>query len=164
MEVTDLEANLEEQSKAVHQEVPKEHATVRAVRGLRKQHRGQNLATECCQKPKEQTRENCGSLKKLTTTTKNQTRDMVSRTSKSWMFRRRHQPKPERKSGIRNQGLRQQLQGKREFTKNYRKTTGLELEKQTAKFTVGLQKIKDWTLWRGQPPPKQKKTLLAMLA
>jgi hypothetical protein len=43
---TDLEANLEEKEpEAVHEEVPKEQATVKPVE-LRKQHRGRNLAAE----------------------------------------------------------------------------------------------------------------------
>jgi hypothetical protein len=40
---------------AEHQEVPKEEAAVMLVRGLRKQHRDQKSATECCQKTKERT-------------------------------------------------------------------------------------------------------------
>jgi hypothetical protein len=41
--------------------------------------------------------------------------------------------------------------------KVFRKTIRLELGNRTARSTVGLQRIKDWTLWKGQPPPKQKK-------
>jgi Fe2+ transport system protein B len=41
----DLKANPEEmESKSEHQEIPKEHATVKPVGGLRKQHRGRKLA------------------------------------------------------------------------------------------------------------------------
>jgi hypothetical protein len=29
--------------------------------------------------------------------------------------------------------------------------------KQIAGSSVGLQQGKDWTLWRGRPPPKRKK-------
>jgi hypothetical protein len=54
MEVMDLKANPEEiQSEAEHQEVPKEQATVKPVGGLRKRHRGQNLAAERHCKPKD---------------------------------------------------------------------------------------------------------------
>jgi hypothetical protein len=66
-------------------------------------------------------------------------------------------PKPELKYGIRNRRLRQQLRSKREFTKIYRKTTGLEITKQIAKSAVGLRKIRNCTLWRGRPPLKWKK-------
>jgi hypothetical protein len=60
---------------------------------------------------------------------KNWTRDVVCGTLKRQTSRRRYQPKLEHKNGIRNQGLRQQLQSKREFTKIYRKITGLEITK-----------------------------------
>jgi hypothetical protein len=40
---------------------------------------------------------------------------------------------------------------------NLQKSTGLKIAKWIARCTVGLQRIKDWTLWRSQPPPKQKK-------
>jgi hypothetical protein len=46
----------------------------------------------------------------------------------------------------------------------FRKTCRLEIVKRIAGFSVGLQKIRDWTLWRGQPPQKWKKNLRAMLA
>jgi hypothetical protein len=64
-ETMDLEANPEEESEEVHREVLKEHAAVKHVGGLRKQHRGWNLAAECHQKSKERTWRNCGSQKKL---------------------------------------------------------------------------------------------------
>jgi hypothetical protein len=56
MEVMDLEANPEEkESEVVHWEVLKEHAAVKHVGGLRKEHRGRNLAAECRQMSKEWT-------------------------------------------------------------------------------------------------------------
>jgi hypothetical protein len=39
--------------------------------------------------------------------------------------------------------------------------TGRKFTKQIAGSSVGLQQGKDWTLWRGQPPPKRKKRLQA---
>jgi hypothetical protein len=66
MDDMDLKANPEEkESKAVHKEVSKEHTAVKPIGGLRKWHRGQNLATECCQKPKEWSRISCGSQRKF---------------------------------------------------------------------------------------------------
>jgi hypothetical protein len=60
------EPNLEEmQSRVEHQEVPKEHASVKPVGGLRKRHRGWNLAAKRRHKLEEQTWGNCGSQKKL---------------------------------------------------------------------------------------------------
>jgi hypothetical protein len=41
----------------------------------------------------------------------------------------------------------------------FSKTMRLEIAKQIARSTVGMQKIKCWTLWRGQPPPKWEKKL-----
>jgi hypothetical protein len=98
------------QSEAVHREVPKARAAVKPVGGLRKWHRGRNLATERSQKPKEQTRGNCGSRRKLVVTCsgttrrakvarrkgnavgKNRTRDVVRGTLKRRKFGRRRQP------------------------------------------------------------------------
>jgi hypothetical protein len=51
MEVMDLEANPEEKES----KILKEHAAVKHVGGLRKEHRGWNLAAECHQKSKEWT-------------------------------------------------------------------------------------------------------------
>jgi hypothetical protein len=93
------------------------------------------------------------------------TRDNVVRgTLKGQKFGRRRHLKPECKYGIRNRCVRQQLQSEREFTKIYRKTAGLEIVKRIARSTVGLRTIRNWTLWRGQPLPKWKEDLLALLA
>jgi hypothetical protein len=43
--------------------------------------------------------------------------------------------------------------------KTYRKSTGLEISKRIARCNVGLQRIKDWTLWKVRPPSKRKKKL-----
>jgi hypothetical protein len=83
----------------------------------------------------EGTRGNCGSRKKLATAgrkmthhtgvawrkvhviRKNQTKDKAGQgTSKRRMFGRRHQPKPERKSGIKDRGTRWQLHLKNKKT------------------------------------------------
>jgi hypothetical protein len=72
----------------------------------------------------------------------------------SCVFRIQNQ---EGKNGIRNRGLRQQLQSKRESTKIYRKNTGLEIIKEIARSLVALRKVQDWTRWKGRPPPKRKK-------
>jgi hypothetical protein len=62
-----MEANPEEiGSEAEHDKFPKEQAAVKPVGGLRKRHRGRNLAAERRQKPKERTWGICGSLKLLT--------------------------------------------------------------------------------------------------
>jgi hypothetical protein len=33
----------------------------------------------------------------------------------------------------------------------------METEKRIVRSSTGLRKVSDWTLWRGQPPPKWKK-------
>jgi hypothetical protein len=133
----------------------------------------EDTAVEIGRAPKERIQENCGHQKKLgaahrrmthfaaVTWCKGQGKDDVApRTSKRQTFGRRHQPKPEHKNGIRNRGLRQQLQSKREFTKIYRKTMGLEIVRRIVGPSVRLQKIRNWMLRRGRPPPKWKKKLL----
>jgi hypothetical protein len=65
-EVTDLEANPEEmESEAEYREVPKEHAAVETGKAPNKRHRGWHLVAKRRQKPKERTRGNYGSRKKL---------------------------------------------------------------------------------------------------
>jgi hypothetical protein len=44
----------------------------------------------------------------------------------------------------------------RNVNKTLRKTTGLETVKRIERSTVRLWKMRNWTLWRGRPPPKQK--------
>jgi hypothetical protein len=58
---------------AVHEEVPKEDATVETGRALKKQRRGQSLAPDHCRKPKEQTQGSGGSWKKLAATCRRMT-------------------------------------------------------------------------------------------
>jgi hypothetical protein len=41
----------------------------------------------------------------------------------------------------------------------FTKTRRLVVAKRTARATVEMQKMKNWTLWRGLPPPKRKKKL-----
>jgi hypothetical protein len=83
---------------------------------------------------------------------------------------------PECNYGIRDRGLKQKLQGSKgikdiggrlplcprnERTSSwiYRKTIdSLEIAKQNAGSYDASREIKDWTLWRGRPPPKRKTT------
>jgi hypothetical protein len=52
-------------SKAEHEELPKEEATVKPVRAIKKWYGDQNLAIRHCQKLKKRTHSNDGSQKKL---------------------------------------------------------------------------------------------------
>jgi hypothetical protein len=172
----DLEANPgEKESGAVHEEVPKEHAAVKPVGGLRKWHRGQHLAAGRHGQPEEGTWGNYGFWKKLVAARGRMTRhagvaqhkghrlqgqskdDVLPRTSKRRTLGRRYQQKLECKNGIRNRGLRQELQSKKEFNKTLRETLELEIVKRA--MSSRLRKIKNWTLWRGRAPSEMEKEI-----
>jgi hypothetical protein len=53
------------QSVEEHQDVPSEDVTVMPVKGLKERHRGRKSIAERRGEPKELTRENCGSRRKL---------------------------------------------------------------------------------------------------
>jgi hypothetical protein len=100
---TELEAKPEKkESEAEYEKVFTEQAAVKPVGGLRKRHRGLNLAAELPQIPKERSRGSCGSRKELTVAGRD---NVVRGNLKRRTFGRRHQPKSERKSGIRTLGL-----------------------------------------------------------
>jgi hypothetical protein len=66
MEATDLKGNPEEmECESEHKEIPKEDAVVKPVEGRKKRHRGQKLAAGRHGEPKELTRGDCGSRRKL---------------------------------------------------------------------------------------------------
>jgi hypothetical protein len=132
------------ESGAEHREVPKKLVAVKPIGGLRKQHRGQNLAIECHQEQEGRTRGNCGSRKKLVATGRKITlragvvrrkghgRNIIARGApKRRTLGRRHQPKPECKSGIKDRGKRRQLRLKNEKTtaRIFGKTFGREIAK-----------------------------------
>jgi hypothetical protein len=52
-----------------------------------------------------------------------------------------------------------QLESTGSVIKTYRKSSGLEIAERIARSTIGLQRIKDWTSWKGRPPPKWQKKL-----
>jgi hypothetical protein len=54
------------QSAEEHQDIPCENVVVRQVKGLRKQSRGRKSTAGLREEPKELTRGNCGSQRKLT--------------------------------------------------------------------------------------------------
>jgi hypothetical protein len=55
------------------------------------------------------------------------------------------------------------LRSERTTSGTNRKTIELEVVKQATEMSTGLLKIRNRTLWRGRPPPKRKKNLLAVL-
>jgi hypothetical protein len=166
-------------SGAEHRKAPKKHVAVKPIGGLRKQHRGRNLAIECRQEPEGRTRGNRGSREKLVAAGRKMTlregvaqgkghgRNNVARGApKRRTLGRRHQPKPECKSGIKDRGTRRQLRLENEKTAGriFGKTFGREIAKRGAGSSSGLRRNKNWALLRCLPPPKRKKSLLAVLA
>jgi hypothetical protein len=72
------------------------------------------------------------------------------------MFGRRHQLKPEHKTGV--PGLRQQLQSKREFTKIYRKTIRLEIASKFPDLLLGCEN-QGLDIMEGLTPSKMEKEI-----
>jgi hypothetical protein len=64
-------------------------------------------------------------------------------------------------SSIEGMNRREQprLEGVRKCNDIMWKTFRLEIVKRANEMSSGLQKVRKWTLWRGRPPPKQKKKL-----
>jgi hypothetical protein len=136
---------------------------------------GRNIAAGRCVKPKELSRGDCGSWRKLAAACrkvshcarvawrkgciakKNQTRNNVARwAQRGQTFGRRRWVDPEGSTGVRRLHLKiERTADGRIFGKTYR----LETAKRIAGSSVGLQKMRDWTLWRGRQPQKRKKRL-----
>jgi hypothetical protein len=62
-------------------------------------------------------------------------------------------------NGTRNRDFKEQLRLGNERTTSviYRKTIMLEIVKRAVRISSRMRKVTDWTLWRGQPPPKTKR-------
>jgi hypothetical protein len=180
-EATDMEANPEEKE---HREVPMEDAAVKSSGALKQRHRSQHLAARRRGKPQERTQGKDGFRKKLAAARrgtrregvtqrkgnavrKNRTRCNVEQGSrKEWTFGKRHRTKPKGSHGVKNRDAKEQLRLRSERTSGgiFGKTFGLEVAKRAARSSVMMRKITDWTLWRGRPPPKRKKSLFTALA
>jgi hypothetical protein len=80
---------------------------------------------------------------------------------KEWTFRKRHHTKQTGSHSIRNRGFKEQLHlgSKKVSGRIFRKMIRLGITKQIARSSVRMRKMRDWTLWRGLPPPKGKKRL-----
>jgi hypothetical protein len=80
---------------------------------------------------------------------------------KRWTFRRRRRAHLECNKGIRNWHFNEQLHlgSKRISGGIYTKALMLEIVKQAVGISSRLQKVRDWTLWRGQPILKRKMRL-----
>jgi hypothetical protein len=117
------------------------------------------------------------------------TKDKVMlRSPKGGTFGKRLWKGPECNTGIRDRGLRQNLQGRYKvkdlgsrqpryvknpdlkkvqvkstgnFDMNLTKAARMEIAKRIVGSSDNLRPDKDWNLWRGRPPPKQKKDGIA---
>jgi antitoxin (DNA-binding transcriptional repressor) of toxin-antitoxin stability system len=78
-EATDLEAKTEEiKSEGLHEEVPKEEASVKTVRALKKRHGDRQLAVRRRGQPKKRTQGDGGFRKNLVATSRGTTRHALS--------------------------------------------------------------------------------------
>jgi hypothetical protein len=175
-------ASVDMKPEVADEEVPLEDAVVTPVGEPRKRRRDRHLPAQRRQKKeqKERTQRKNGCRKNFVAahrgTTrrakvarrkenligKNWTRDnMVRRTSKWRTFGRKRQSTQKDKNGLGSRRLTHWLRNRKEFNKSlmktYEKMTGVEIAKRIAGSPVTLQKNKDWTLWRGRPPPERKK-------
>jgi hypothetical protein len=76
------------------------------------------------------------------------------------MLGRRQLMHQEGTNGTRNREFKEQLRlGNERTTRGiYRKSAVLEIAKLIGRRTVGIQKIKDWAVWRGRPLQNEQKT------
>jgi hypothetical protein len=67
---------------------------------------------------------------------------------------------PKCNSGIKDPRTRQQLRlgNERTTSMTYRKAIRLEIVKRASRISSVFRKTQKWTLWRGRPPPKRKKS------
>jgi hypothetical protein len=114
-------------------------------------------------------------LRKGTYGQKDPTRDSVERGAcKGWAFGEDHHTKPKGSQGVKNRDVKEQLRLRSERTPS--RICGkirLDIGKRIARSYVTTwkvwnrtslrsppplrRKIKEWTLWRGRPPPKGRK-------
>jgi hypothetical protein len=80
---------------------------------------------------------------------------------KAWTLGKRGRVDPEGSTGVKDPSTRLQMRLKNEKTagKIFEKTFRLQITKREDGSSVGLLKVRNWMLWRGQPPPKRKKKL-----
>jgi hypothetical protein len=160
----------------VHLEDPNEEAEVETVGALKDWYGGQHLAVGRCWQSKKWTQGDGGSQKKLATSCRRMihhdfparhkghsrqgpSSDTVARGApKGRKLDRRQQMHLECNKGIKDRGARRWLclGSKKGFNKTIGQPLGLKVAKWAVDFSIGLREVSDWTLWRGQPPPKPK--------
>jgi hypothetical protein len=89
---------------------------------------------------------------------KNQTKNKFARgTSKSRTPRRRQRATQQGNKRTRKRNPKElQRESMGNVIQAFGKTTGLNFEERVSRSTVGLRRIRKWTLWRGRPPQKRK--------
>jgi hypothetical protein len=96
---------------------------------------------------------------------KHLTRDSDKQETCKGQTEKRYWKGPKLKIGIKDSGTRWQLRLKIERTSDgfNRKTSGLQFKKQAARISSRLQQIRNWTVWRGHPPPNLEILLAALV-
>jgi hypothetical protein len=199
------------QSAEEHQQVPRDDAVVIPVRGRKRRHKGRKQAAERHGEPKELTRGDCGSRKKLAAACRKASRratvawrkrngnygprkevtaagrkvtrcagqkrkvqnkdDVSPKSPKGGTYEKRLWRGPECSNGIRDRGrrkikdpsTRRKLRLKIKWTskeidrKTFYEISRGKVVKRAPGISIGLRQGRNWTLWRGRPPPKRKK-------
>jgi hypothetical protein len=101
-----------------------------------------------------------GTAKGTWVSEKSRKEDTAPRTPKGSTSRMRRWKSPGCKNGIRNRDFEDQLRlGSGGMLKKVLyEIVSVKIAKQVSGSYVASRKIKDWTLWRGRPPPKRLKS------
>jgi hypothetical protein len=129
-----------------------------------------NLAAERRQKQKERIRTSCESKRRSTIACRKVSRCAkvawrkknffrTFQTQKGWTFGKTCRVDPEGSTVVMFSNTRQHRRLKNEKTAGriFEKTFRLQIAKREDGSSVGYLRIRNWILWRGRPPPKQKK-------
>jgi hypothetical protein len=156
MNAKESEADLQKiEDMAEHQDVLNEETTLETIGFLKDQYRGWHLSVRFHQQPKKWIQGDRGYRKKLATGCIWFIHPAVPALRNTHGHRG---PGKAPSNGIRGQSRRQELcLGSKETF--HGQTHRLEVMKQAVGFSIRLWKLSDWTSWRSQPSPKQKKRL-----
>jgi hypothetical protein len=89
-----------------------------------------------------------------------QTKDNVLREApEKWKFEKRRRPQSKRYNGIKDRGLKQQLRlgSEENIYETLNQTIVLKIVKLASGSSIEIRKMSVKIMWRGRPPPKQKK-------
>jgi hypothetical protein len=162
----------EKESVEVHEEVPKEEASVENFGALKERYGDRHVAVGYRRQLKKRTQGDGGSRKNLAAACKGMTRrdiptrrkghccqgqgkdKAVPRTQIGWTFEKRRQTKPEGISETSERDLKKQLPLRKERTSGriFRQTTELEIAKKTVGTSIRLRKMNDTNLFTNSNP------------